>query len=809
MASRRFKIALVLGTIAGLALGSVGPLVRYEAGRAAARMGATISIDHVVPQWNGVALRDVDIGLRDVPDAKFHLDEIDIEYTRNGRSVVLRGGKINALGPHDIVVQQFENWRGHYLKSSTGEEQSNNTSSSSVRIEGVDLAWQNSLQAPTESVFAQGIQISKESSALRITAEKASVLFGKTAFDVEKGELILEKDKGHYQIAGLSARGVDAELIAQGFGENKPGNTSGIPPNEIEKKAGLPDDAPETAGPSNKEITAPKSMGQWFQARAFVLAQAIDRIVKNDAKIGLSRVNVRVRLGSEILHLGPGAFSIRRDNQHILLELSPSIEELQAAGGEAQTLTFSLRLPIKSAEEAPSEINADVRGGPIWLSALGIHDGDLGLFDVNRASIDTRAHLVLSRDGRELRIEGDGKLKNVSIRHEALCEEPVSGLDLSWRAKASAALDGSHIVVDDGEVDVGAMQFVFRGKYDRIDKEYRLRSTFEVPLSSCQAILDSIPKGLAPALNGMRMAGSFALSGHAHFDTLNLDRTFDVDWDASNSCRIVEAPAELRASKFRHPFKLKTYGQDGGKVELDTGPGSGHWVSYGAISKFMEVAVLTTEDGGFHRHHGFDHMAIRNSIRENIRKRKFVRGASTISMQLAKNLYLDRSKNISRKLQEAIFTMYLEQELTKEQIMESYLNVVEFGPMIYGIGQAARHYFSTSPSQLSLGQSLYLSSILPNPKKQYFGAAGVVLPQRMDYLRKLMQLAYERKRISEEELEEALPEIVVRGMPVPPRKSSPGDEPANTMVLPSNATPEPPRDQNEPDGDDNSIEWKE
>src|SRR5438046_465396 len=138
----------------------------------------------------------------------------------------------------------------------------------------------------------------------------------------------------------------------------------------------------------------------------------------------------------------------------------------------------------------------------------------------------------------------------------------------------------------------------------------------------------------------------------------------------------------------------------------------------------MEVAVLTTEDGAFRRHHGFDQEAIKNSIRENLRKRRFVRGASTISMQLAKNLYLDRSKNLARKLEEAILTMYLEQELTKDQLLELYLNVVEFGPMVYGIGPAARHYFNAAASELSLSQALYISSIMPNPKNQYFGAGG-------------------------------------------------------------------------------------
>jgi membrane peptidoglycan carboxypeptidase len=209
----------------------------------------------------------------------------------------------------------------------------------------------------------------------------------------------------------------------------------------------------------------------------------------------------------------------------------------------------------------------------------------------------------------------------------------------------------------------------------------------------------------------------------------------------------------------------------------------------------MEAAVLVTEDGSFHHHHGFDEEAIRNSIRENLRRGKFVRGASTISMQLAKNLYLDRGKNLSRKLQEAVLTMYLEQELTKEQIMELYLNVVEFGPMVYGIGPAAQHYFNTSASQLSLGQALYISSIMPNPKKQHFAVGGAVTPSWSSYLRQLMEIAHKRKRISDEELEEGLRETVIRGASAPHR--APRDESAS-----------PPKDgEDAPDRPDEGTEW--
>jgi hypothetical protein len=296
-----------------------------------------------------------------------------------------------------------------------------------------------------------------------------------------------------------------------------------------------------------------------------------------------------------------------------------------------------------------------------------------------------------------------------------------------------------------------------------------------MPLTACQSMLDSAPKGLVPKLSGMRMAGSFALRGSVDVDTAHLDRGFRLEWDASSSCRVTEAPAAIHVERFKGPFRRTAYDAQGKPVSIESGPGTPEWVPYSAISKFMESAVLTTEDGGFPRHHGFDHEAIKNSIRENLRKKRFVRGASTISMQLAKNLYLDRGKNLSRKLQEAVLTMYLEQELTKEQIMELYLNVVEFGPMVYGIGPAARHYFSTSAKDLSLGQALYISSILPNPKVQHFGAGGAVAPGWMAYLHKLMKIARDRHRVSDEEMEEGLRETVIRGSPAPQRSAGPAN----------------------------------
>jgi membrane peptidoglycan carboxypeptidase len=197
------------------------------------------------------------------------------------------------------------------------------------------------------------------------------------------------------------------------------------------------------------------------------------------------------------------------------------------------------------------------------------------------------------------------------------------------------------------------------------------------------------------------------------------------------------------------------------------GPGTASWVPLVNISRHMETALLVCEDGRFWRHRGFDREAIANSIRDNLRADRFLRGASTISMQLAKNLYLKREKTVSRKLQEVVLTLLLEQELTKGEILELYLNVIEYGPGVYGIGDAAEHYFRTDPSELSLSQAFYLASILPNPRANHFRADGRLSDGWTRYLHRLLSIAHERGRVSDDELQSALSEQLMRGRPSP------------------------------------------
>lgn len=140
------------------------------------------------------------------------------------------------------------------------------------------------------------------------------------------------------------------------------------------------------------------------------------------------------------------------------------------------------------------------------------------------------------------------------------------------------------------------------------------------------------------------------------------------------------------------------------------------WVSYTSISPYLKQAVVIAEDSRFFDHHGFDLKAIWEAFQRNWDKKQLKWGASTITQQLAKNLYLSPSKNPFRKIKEILIALALEKHLSKQRILELYLNIVEWGEGIYGAEAAAHYYFGVSAAHLGPYQSAKLASILPNPR---------------------------------------------------------------------------------------------
>lgn len=141
------------------------------------------------------------------------------------------------------------------------------------------------------------------------------------------------------------------------------------------------------------------------------------------------------------------------------------------------------------------------------------------------------------------------------------------------------------------------------------------------------------------------------------------------------------------------------------------------WVSYNSISPHLRNAVLISEDSAFFQHSGYDLDQIKESAKRNWREKRFARGASTITQQLAKNLYLSTSKNPLRKVREFFIAREMERNLTKQRIFEVYLNVIEWGDGIYGIEPASQRYFGKSASELLPEEAAILAAMIPNPRR--------------------------------------------------------------------------------------------
>ena len=158
------------------------------------------------------------------------------------------------------------------------------------------------------------------------------------------------------------------------------------------------------------------------------------------------------------------------------------------------------------------------------------------------------------------------------------------------------------------------------------------------------------------------------------------------------------------------------------------------WVSYQRISPHLKRAVIAAEDAKFVGHEGFDWEAIQKALDKNERRGKIVAGASTISQQLAKNLFLSGERSWLRKAQEAAITWMLEKTMSKQRILEIYLNVAEWGDGVFGAEAAARHHFGVGAELLSASQAAWLAAILPSPRRYGRGQVTAYLRERVGVL---------------------------------------------------------------------------
>lgn len=364
-----------------------------------------------------------------------------------------------------------------------------------------------------------------------------------------------------------------------------------------------------------------------------------------------------------------------------------------------------------------------------------------------------------SLDPAEVKASGDVSLVGLEVRSENLAQEPLRDFALAAAFEVRSSRTEPVWQIDSLVFERSRARLEARGQMrtDRLAFDLQLH----VPRTNCRYLLTAVPTELKQRLGEVQLDGQFEMELHLAVDAQAPEQTvFNPALD--NRCRIAEPGAVPPPDYFRGPFAYTAADEDGNLLRLVTGPGTDRWTELHRISAFMAEALLTTEDGKFFHHQGVTAPEVRRAIALNLKREQFAHGASTLTMQLAKNLFLGRERTVARKAQELFFVWYLESNFTKEELLELYLNIVEFGPSLYGITDAALHYFGREPAELSALESVFLVKLLPNPVSRHKAYdLGRVEERGMGMLRRVLRSMRERRRISEAEYQQALGETLV------------------------------------------------
>jgi hypothetical protein len=240
---------------------------------------------------------------------------------------------------------------------------------------------------------------------------------------------------------------------------------------------------------------------------------------------------------------------------------------------------------------------------------------------------------------------------------------------------------------------------------------------FRTEKEEAQLLFDALPEGLFDSMKGIKVAGKLAY--HLNFELPENNPnalTFEAGFNPEKFKVIAYGSENL--SKINSSFLYTPYEYGKPMRSRIIGTANPNYASLSAVSPYLKNAVVASEDPNFYSHHGIDEYAFRKVISIDYKAKSFKRGASTISMQMVKNTFLSREKTVGRKAEEMLITWLLENAkiTSKQRILEVYLNLIEWAPNVYGIGEASRFYFAKSPIDLTLGESIFLTHIIPKPK---------------------------------------------------------------------------------------------
>lgn len=299
--------------------------------------------------------------------------------------------------------------------------------------------------------------------------------------------------------------------------------------------------------------------------------------------------------------------------------------------------------------------------------------------------------------------ENDIVISGFSVLYPLIDTEKFSIPFLRFVGNISAGLSKKDLAVENARVSLGGIEGSFSGKYSSKARSFDL-DLKKIELNKLETVVRN------DVFKEYLFGGKIDLEIKYRSD-IELGSSFSLIGNVIDPVQLSK-----RLNYLNLPFSYSFTDQFEKIRTFHVGPGNVDFTDMGSIPDHLKWAVLVSEDAGFYVHQGVDFKEIDAAVKDNMKKKRF-RGGSTITQQLAKNLFLKREKTMVRKLREAILAVELDATLTKRRQLEIYLNIIEWGPGVFGVSEASWYYFGKTPMELTPLESSYLASIIPGPIK--------------------------------------------------------------------------------------------
>lgn len=500
----------------------------------------------------------------------------------------------------------------------------------------------------------------------------------------------------------------------------------------------------DTAGEAKTDSESHSSTG--FDEKVSRILETVNRIFDEQITIRQFRVRYRKGLTEEMVSIPELYFDGSLFQSNVVTSSMEGVNLWQVKGA-VNTGRSTYRFSV-----------VRLRGNAFALPFIDLFDDFKLSFD--SASVDFSA----DEDASPLALRGVFNVSNLLVNHWRIAPVDVRFPTMNLSLQAFAAHDSAGIREGSGFM-LNRLPVKIGLGYTR-SPERRVRFSGGFATKDASQFFESLPEGMFSTFWGFKARGGLEYSIMAD---VPLDRPEELLFESElkrSNFGILSYGAE-NFSKMSLPFSFLATDDDRPVRSFTVGSENPFFTPMPSISPYLVNAVLTAEDPSFMQHGGFVQEAFRESIAANIRKGRFVRGGSTISMQLVKNVFLSRNKTISRKLEEALIVWLIEKgRLTsKERMLEVYLNIIEWGPNVYGIGEASRFYFSKLPHELTLAESIFLASLIPSPRhfRYRFDEAGQLRPYMQNFFRVVGERLVRREKITQAEADSLRPYVRLNG----------------------------------------------